>query len=266
MIEAHNTPLTPPPTSYSSVKALDFSPMSSYRYPPANPDIPGSWSQPQYPQPQYAIGNEQQYREQQYRAQQSVPPPSTTPLNLPPLRSIDPRQQQQQQNVYQHSPSTSAASTYGGAPIGHGYAHVQSQMSSVAPQAHYYPHQIAHHAGPYDPVNYPPNPAMMRYPLPMGDVGRNLPPGRHKKEVKRRTKTGCLTCRKRRIKCDEGHPTCRNCQKSKRECAGYDPIFKAQSSSSAAQPSAMSSQSSQATASPALAAPSYSTYSQDHLS
>lgn len=24
--------------------------------------------------------------------------------------------------------------------------------------------------------------------------------GRHKKEIKRRTKTGCLTCRKRRIK------------------------------------------------------------------
>ncbi|KAK6335516.1 hypothetical protein TWF696_002289 [Orbilia brochopaga] len=50
--------------------------------------------------------------------------------------------------------------------------------------------------------------------------------GRHKKEIKRRTKTGCLTCRKRRIKCDEAHPTCKNCAKSKRECLGYDPIFK----------------------------------------
>lgn len=29
--------------------------------------------------------------------------------------------------------------------------------------------------------------------------------------------------------CDEGHPTCRNCQKSKRACLGYDPIFKQQS-------------------------------------
>lgn len=28
------------------------------------------------------------------------------------------------------------------------------------------------------------------------------------------------------LKCDEGHPACRNCQKSKRECLGYDPIFK----------------------------------------
>lgn len=30
------------------------------------------------------------------------------------------------------------------------------------------------------------------------------------------------------MQCDEGHPTCRNCQKSKRECLGYDPIFKQQ--------------------------------------
>jgi hypothetical protein len=39
----------------------------------------------------------------------------------------------------------------------------------------------------------------MRYQLP-GDPNKMLSGGRHKKEVKRRTKTGCLTCRKRRIK------------------------------------------------------------------
>lgn len=39
--------------------------------------------------------------------------------------------------------------------------------------------------------------------------------------VRKRTKTGCLTCRKRRIKCDEGRPTCNNCLKSKRQCEGY---------------------------------------------
>ncbi|CAN6625849.1 hypothetical protein TRVA0_010S02256 [Trichomonascus vanleenenianus] len=48
------------------------------------------------------------------------------------------------------------------------------------------------------------------------------------KDIKRRTKTGCLTCRKRRIKCDEQHPTCVNCDKSKRVCLGYDPIFRMQ--------------------------------------
>ncbi|KAI0160854.1 hypothetical protein GGR52DRAFT_576272 [Hypoxylon sp. FL1284] len=32
----------------------------------------------------------------------------------------------------------------------------------------------------------------------------------------------------RHKKCDEQHPICKNCQKSKRECLGYDPIFKNQ--------------------------------------
>jgi Fungal specific transcription factor domain len=54
------------------------------------------------------------------------------------------------------------------------------------------------------------------------------------RQVKRRTKTGCMTCRKRRIKvlpsayfvyahpqCDEGKPTCQNCHKSRRDCEGY---------------------------------------------
>ncbi|KAJ5081786.1 Protein of unknown function DUF3468 [Penicillium alfredii] len=45
---------------------------------------------------------------------------------------------------------------------------------------------------------------------------------------KKRTKTGCLTCRKRRIKCGEEKPTCTNCVKSKRDCEGYAPrvVFK----------------------------------------
>ncbi|OAA81496.1 Fungal transcriptional regulatory protein [Akanthomyces lecanii RCEF 1005] len=49
-----------------------------------------------------------------------------------------------------------------------------------------------------------------------------------KPNVRKRTKTGCLTCRRRRIKCDEGRPTCANCIKSKRVCEGYNPrvVFK----------------------------------------
>lgn len=39
----------------------------------------------------------------------------------------------------------------------------------------------------------------MHYQL-QGDANKMLSASRHKKEVKRRTKTGCLTCRKRRIK------------------------------------------------------------------
>lgn len=39
---------------------------------------------------------------------------------------------------------------------------------------------------------------------------------------RKRTKTGCLTCRKRRIKCGEERPVCKNCVKSKRHCEGYN--------------------------------------------
>ncbi|KAI9884345.1 MAG: 25S rRNA (adenine645-N1)-methyltransferase [Watsoniomyces obsoletus] len=38
---------------------------------------------------------------------------------------------------------------------------------------------------------------------------------------RKRTKTGCLTCRRRRIKCGEERPICNNCVKSKRNCEGY---------------------------------------------
>ncbi|KAJ0159295.1 putative transcriptional regulatory protein C15D4.02 [Colletotrichum tanaceti] len=56
----------------------------------------------------------------------------------------------------------------------------------------------------------------------------NDDPNRKKANVRKRTKTGCLTCRKRRIKCDEGRPICSNCIKSKRHCEGYNQrvIFK----------------------------------------
>ncbi|KAH9829067.1 Fungal specific transcription factor domain [Teratosphaeria destructans] len=40
--------------------------------------------------------------------------------------------------------------------------------------------------------------------------------------ARKRTKTGCLTCRKRRIKCGEERPVCKNCIKSKRHCEGYN--------------------------------------------
>lgn len=36
--------------------------------------------------------------------------------------------------------------------------------------------------------------------------------------------------------CDEAHPSCKNCAKSKRDCLGYDPIFKAQPGPAAIQP------------------------------
>jgi hypothetical protein len=34
----------------------------------------------------------------------------------------------------------------------------------------------------------------------------------------KRTRTGCLTCRERHLKCDENKPCCNNCAKSQRDC------------------------------------------------
>ncbi|KEF51933.1 uncharacterized protein A1O9_11923 [Exophiala aquamarina CBS 119918] len=36
-----------------------------------------------------------------------------------------------------------------------------------------------------------------------------------------RPSTGCGLCRKRRVKCDEGRPGCRNCERLKKPCPGY---------------------------------------------
>ena len=44
-----------------------------------------------------------------------------------------------------------------------------------------------------------------------------------RKAFSKRSKLGCLTCRSRRIKCDELKPICTHCKKSKRECIYPDP-------------------------------------------
>lgn len=97
-------------------------------------------------------------------------------LNLPPIRSVDGRQPPQQ------------------AP-----QHQQPQHAGQPPPIQYYQPYPAH---PSDPNQLP-----LRYPLPPNNSdSRIMSGGRHKKEIKRRTKTGCLTCRKRRIKvCGVSH-------------------------------------------------------------
>ena len=60
------------------------------------------------------------------------------------------------------------------------------------------------------------------------------------------------------MQCDEAHPTCKNCQKSKRDCLGYDPIFKTQPGPAAIQPAPSSGAS---TPIPAASSPSLGSYS-----
>jgi hypothetical protein len=48
-----------------------------------------------------------------------------------------------------------------------------------------------------------------------------LPLADHKKH--KRTRSGCFTCRSRRIKCDETRPTCERCRKGSRDCVYPSP-------------------------------------------
>lgn len=48
-------------------------------------------------------------------------------------------------------------------------------------------------------------------------------PGAQVKITKGRSKTGCVTCRRRKKKCDEAKPFCFNCQKNAVVCEGYPP-------------------------------------------
>ncbi|EOD43211.1 putative c6 finger domain protein [Neofusicoccum parvum UCRNP2] len=50
---------------------------------------------------------------------------------------------------------------------------------------------------------------------------RPAPGAEHVKH--RRTRSGCYTCRNRRVKCDETHPICERCRKGNRECIYPEP-------------------------------------------
>ncbi|KAI1351539.1 hypothetical protein F5Y01DRAFT_304636 [Xylaria sp. FL0043] len=155
----------------------------------------------------YGYANTNPQTHDPYRGSPHATTNNTIPL--PSMRTFDPMQQQsqQQQHMAMAMPVSPVPPVPGQQPLYYG---PQVPISGMG-------------GNPYASLS--PDAMGQRYALPPGGPGAVLQAGRHKK---RRTKTGCLTCRKRRIKCDELHPTCKNCQKSKRECLGYDPIFKNQ--------------------------------------
>ncbi|KAA8893402.1 hypothetical protein FN846DRAFT_979168, partial [Sphaerosporella brunnea] len=52
-------------------------------------------------------------------------------------------------------------------------------------------------------------------------TGVRVDPKRRKRVFSNRTKTGCITCRRRKKKCDEGKPECTNCKRGGFVCEGY---------------------------------------------
>ncbi|PYI12483.1 C6 finger domain protein [Aspergillus sclerotiicarbonarius CBS 121057] len=216
---------TPAPTYQSPVNGTQLQPAQQQSQTPQ-----GQPPQPQYhqqygqpaqhsPAPQQHQQHAQGQPQQQYQQHPSPDMYShqghSTSMNTPSMQTMDPHSVQGQSSQIPQ------------APIGSPMPSNMPPMASVGQYMTGYPTNVGQ-------MGMGTN-AQMRYQLP-GDPNKLLSGGRHKKEVKRRTKTGCLTCRKRRIKCDEGHPVCRNCVKSKRECLGYDPVFKQQPTPSAIQP------------------------------
>lgn len=145
---------------------------------------PGPYPDTQtYPSPQmrptYAWPPAQTQSNEAYR-QSPGQSSASLPINLPPLRSIDPQSHSQPPA---HPPSHQNEGT---------------PQQQGQPMPGYYPlppppPNVQHH-------NHTSAPQLMRYaPIPQGDA-HMMAGSRHKKEIKRRTKTGCLTCRKRRIK------------------------------------------------------------------
>ncbi|KAI0844424.1 hypothetical protein F5Y00DRAFT_256025 [Daldinia vernicosa] len=184
-------PQGPPrqPASYPNPTAYPASAMATTHYGYANPAGQGADA---------------------YRASVGVP---SNAMALPSMRTFDPAQQQAQQQ--QHMAMAMPVNPVPSVPSMPAQQHMSYFAQQPVPMTANNPYAL-----PSDALR-------PQYALPPSGPGSVLG-GRHKKEIKRRTKTGCLTCRKRRIKCDEQHPICKNCQKSKRECLGYDPIFKNQ--------------------------------------
>jgi hypothetical protein len=123
---------------------------------------------------------------------------ATSSFSLPPLRCIDPLQRLANHAVHGRRlsaqlPSPALPPITQHYPQLPGISHYQSTTSAYGFGVHY--------LAPGDSaiqMNVLPHTTLL--PIAPSGSPRFISGGRHKKEVKRRTKTGCLTCRKRRIK------------------------------------------------------------------
>ncbi|KAI1379278.1 hypothetical protein F4677DRAFT_326738 [Hypoxylon crocopeplum] len=111
------------------------------------------------------------------------------------------------------------------------------------PDAQYQPQQHSAPLGntspplttPYQNLGYFPgfpDPIMFQAPKPQGNRNRKKSASGADHVKHRRTRSGCYTCRSRRVKCDETHPVCERCRKGKRDCVYPEVPSKGQASGS----------------------------------
>ncbi|KAI0202289.1 hypothetical protein F4808DRAFT_71615 [Astrocystis sublimbata] len=110
--------------------------------------------------------------------------------------------------------------------------------------------QMGSHSGPltnqYQSLGYYtgfPDPIMFQEPKSQNNRSKKKSSAGLDHVKHRRTRSGCYTCRSRRVKCDEKHPICDRCRKGKRECVYPDPpTTKGSTSSSTSKDTATTSQ------------------------
>ncbi|KAF2637468.1 hypothetical protein P280DRAFT_105984 [Massarina eburnea CBS 473.64] len=107
---------------------------------------------------------------------------------------------------------------------------VPPMMAPDGSYAHNVPESPIYHTMPGPFVSYPDQHLQQPYMGPYEDVPNGIDPAQGGNarvrrrpgpgdQVKhRRTRSGCYTCRQRRVKCDETHPVCERCRKGTREC------------------------------------------------
>lgn len=105
--------------------------------------------------------------------------------------------------------------------LGHGYS---QQVGSTPGSAAYLGPPPGTHPNGYPMFHYGFHYMGMYDPNSVGTYGfdQNNALMNKRRIIKRRTRTGCLTCRRRRIKCDERKPECYNCERSGKVCLGYE--------------------------------------------
>lgn len=134
----------------------------------------------------FAASNGQQLPSPDYRGS----PPGSASMSLPSIQHFEGANLQSQPQYNPNAHINGAPPPMMHAPLSYNpYQPMPPTMPSNAPNGHN---------------------GMPRYPLPPQAHmdARLMSGGRSKKEVKRRTKTGCLTCRKRRIKVSGNYNCC----------------------------------------------------------